>query len=320
MSGPGIYAKISVAEAHQWLKNAKEAWDDGRFETALFDDVISDTKPVDFKTPRKPRVTKESSSSSERSEQEHDEKRCDARVWLKGGFDAQCSCSKLSQQFLCKRHQGEADKNGGTVKNGMFNMERPTHHYGDESNEFIPWHDAEGAPKKTRKKSSAPRKCGCCGEPGHNKRKCPQNPDSVLKKSEPKPKKSAPIEEEQEPEPEPEPPIEQEPEPEPEPPIEQEPEPEPEPPIEQEPEPEPEPPIEEEPESDLVLTDEELDEDTSDNKVQLTDCTFEEIAYTRNAHNEVFDDEFDPVGTWEDGKIVFSNIGKKGHKFALAVL
>ena len=67
--------------------------------------------------------------------------KCDARIWLKGGFAAQCSCSKVDGQFLCKNHQKEADSHGGVTKNGSFNGDRPTHHYGVESEKRIPWHE-----------------------------------------------------------------------------------------------------------------------------------------------------------------------------------
>ena len=130
--------------------------------------------------PRMPRTSKKV-SSEERAEAEYNDTKCDARVWLKGGFAAQCRCKKVDGQFLCKRHQNEADKHSGLVKNGFFNAERPTHHYGntDDDKAFIPWHDVldQMPVKKTKKSSSgssgSARKCGTCGEIGHNKRKCP---------------------------------------------------------------------------------------------------------------------------------------------------
>ena len=181
-----LHEKISIAEARQWLLNAHEEWTGTHIDT-LTDSQLEDLdkamvamKPIDFKAPRKKRTTKTSSSTSERSEAEYDDVKCDARVWLAGGFDAQCSCKKIDGQFLCKKHQNEADKHDGKIKNGFINAERPTHHYGDESQKAIPWHDvviekpAKGAKKKPSDGTRKPRKCGCCGEIGHDKRSCPK--------------------------------------------------------------------------------------------------------------------------------------------------
>lgn len=181
-----LHEKVSVAEARQWLLTAHEEWT-GKHTDSLtdeelseFDSQIAQMKPVDFKAPRKPRSSKKSTPDSERINAQYDESKCDARIWLKGGYDAQCSCCKVDGQFFCKKHQNEADANGGATKNGSFNVERPTHHYGDESNKLIPWHDVviektskggKQAPTGTRKE----RVCGCCGEAGHDKRKCPKN-------------------------------------------------------------------------------------------------------------------------------------------------
>ena len=177
-----MHAKISVAEAIQWLENARDSWQSGGFPEDHDElcKVCADLKPQDFKAPRKPRVSKGSSSVSDRCDAEYDDSKCDAAVWLKGGFRAQCSCKKVDGQFLCKRHQTEADKHDGKVKNGFINGERPTHHYDDIDNEkaLIPWHDViiEKKPKKEKKSSSGvkkPRCCGNCGQPGHTKTKCP---------------------------------------------------------------------------------------------------------------------------------------------------
>jgi hypothetical protein len=186
-----LHEKISVAEARQWLLTAHEEWTgehtdslDEEDLTALYAQIAA-MKPVDFKTPRKPRTTKVSPTDTERMEADYDEGKCDARIWLKGGFAAQCSCKKLEGQFLCKRHEAEAEAHGGETKNGSFNAKCPTHKFDDESNDPCWWSDqlAEWVEKKTQKGekptggSRGPRKCGCCGELGHDKRKCPNNTD-----------------------------------------------------------------------------------------------------------------------------------------------
>ena len=50
------------------------------------------------------------------------------------------------------------------------------------------------------------------------------------------------------------------------------------------------------------------------------DCSFEGVSYTRDSKNVVFDDDFDEVGEWVDGAIVFDKFGLKSHKKALAQL
>jgi len=303
-----LHAKISGHEAKAWIEACCLSWKDGGFPDAEeFLQVITDLKPVDFKAPRRKRSSKSSSSSSERAEADYDEAKCDAAVWLKGGYRGQCSCKKLDSEFLCKRHLAEGDKHGGKVKNGMFNGERPTHHYGDESLSSIPWHDTPPSltvtPKEKKKRS--PTTCGECGVVGHNKRKCPQ-----LKET------SSEVAPEQEPEPEPEKVLEPEPEPEPVPEKVLEPEPEPEPVPEKVLEPEPEPEPVPEPEQ------QDLEEDLSvGGDGSLIDCTLDGIEYTRNAENEVTDEDFDPVGEWVDGKIVWlSKADEKSHKKSVAAL
>ena len=168
-----IYAKISVAEAQKWLGNAKVAWDEGRFDADDFLQVITDTKPIDFKTPRKPRTSATSSSASERSEADYDPKKCDARLWLKGGLDAQCSRNKTDGNCLCKKHLKDADSHAGMTEKGFFNSTKPEHKYNDPENALCGWVGQVCSPPKSAKKSAAERKCGSCGETGHNKRSCP---------------------------------------------------------------------------------------------------------------------------------------------------
>ena len=110
-----MHEKISIAEAVQWIQNVKESWEEGGFpeDHEELCKVCADLKPVDFKAPRKPRVSKGSSSLSERCDAEYDTGKCDASVWLKGsasvegggcGHRVQCSSKKVDGTFLCKRH------------------------------------------------------------------------------------------------------------------------------------------------------------------------------------------------------------------------
>lgn len=348
-----LHEKISIAEARQWLLNAHEEWtgthNDSLTESQLedLDKAMATMKPIDFKAPRKKRTTKTSSSTSERSEAEYDEVKCDARVWLAGGFDAQCSCKKIDGQFLCKKHQNEADKHDGKIKNGFINAERPTHHYGDESDKVIPWHDvviekppngskgskaSKGDKKDTTTNSKRkPRKCGCCGEIGHDKRSCPKastEPSTPM----------VPIEQMT---------IEQMT-------IEQ---------MEaavaaaklaqasQQTETSQEVATPEETTEETPVDTPELDEDTSiigagvgfegddvselsntmedtlvisandeDESSDIIDCTFEDIPYSRNNEGIVFDDEGDPVGEWVDDAIQFNHTGETNHRMAKASL
>jgi hypothetical protein len=326
-----LHEKISIAEARQWLLNAREEWtgihNDSLTESELedLDKAMAVMKPVDFKAPRKKRATKTSSSTSERSEAEYDEVKCDARVWLAGGFDAQCSCKKIDGQFLCNKHQKEADKHDGVIKNGFINADRPTHHYGDESEKAIPWHDvviekpAKGAKKKkasdgTRK----PRKCGCCGEIGHDKRSCPKastessSPMMTIEQAEAAlaAAKLAHATQQTETSEETTTPVET-------------------------------PDLDEDTsiigagvgitedddvsalsnsmEETLVISADDVsdDEDESDD---IIDCTFEDIPYSRNSEGIVVDDDGDQVGEWVDDAIKFDRCGEKQHRMAKAAL
>jgi len=313
--------KLTVIEAKEWLNNTLASLTDA-------DDTTFIQAMHDFKAalPRKPRAAKKTSTSSERSEEEYKEDHCDARVWLKGGFGAQCSCKKVDGQFLCKRHQNEADKNDNQVKNGLVTGDRPTHHYNDTDNAQIPWHDVTiEKTTKAGKKTSASgdrkqRKCGCCGELGHDKRKCPKNNGesssptmsvaeleaalAAAKAAESAPAESSPAES-----------------------------------------------------APAANSAEELDEDTTDLTAEeqvaagtglleqadedeigeeldnendsagddendtdntSTRCDFEGVEYTRDSNNGVVDDEFDEVGTWVDGSIEFTAAGAKQHRMAKA--
>lgn len=182
--------KISVAEAHQWLKNLDQSktrgLSSGEEETWL--EFINGLRPVDFvepKKPRKPRVSKKKSSgASERSEEGYDCMRCDARASKKQNglrFDFQCSHKKLEGECFCKNHLRQFNSEKG-LELGKYNEERPDK-WGD--GKPIVWHDADpevlaelkkSTKKKKEKKETGEKKakkCGLCGGLGHNRRKCP---------------------------------------------------------------------------------------------------------------------------------------------------
>lgn len=182
--------KISVAEAHQWLKNLDQSktrgLSSGEEETWL--EFVNGLRPVDFvepKKPRKPRVSKKKSSgASERSEEGYDCMRCDARASKKQKglrFDFQCSHKKLDGECFCKNHLKQFNSEKG-LELGKYNEERPDKWADGKP---IVWHDADpevlaelkkSTKKKKEKKESGdkkPKKCGLCGGLGHNRRKCP---------------------------------------------------------------------------------------------------------------------------------------------------
>jgi hypothetical protein len=179
MASVDFHQKISGHEAKEWIRNVCDAMDRG----ATFDDeesfikFISEHKPKDFKAPRKQRASKK--SSEDRAATEYDCQLCDARVW-NNALGGQCSRKKIEGEACCSIHMKESAKNDGCLRNGYITEERPTHAYGDESQALLPWHDVE-LPKKTKKtsgdegkgKGKGTRKCGNCGECGHNKKTCP---------------------------------------------------------------------------------------------------------------------------------------------------
>jgi hypothetical protein len=188
-----LHAKITVAEAKQWLTNVYSAWVS---DFDILDQAAADTlteqmfslRPKDFKCPRKPRVSKKAVSGEERSSKEYDDKYCDARVWVKGGFGAQCTRKKADGcGCLCKGHLKENDEQGG-IKNGLITGERPTHHYGDAEKhpKAIGWHDVEKKKKPAKESSEEDssdkkvRKCGFCRCEGHTAPKCPKKKAALL--------------------------------------------------------------------------------------------------------------------------------------------
>ena len=197
--------KVSVAEAHQWIKNAishcQEQLDDvggaGCESSIVVDDeFLEATRPVDFKEPKAVKVSKASKASkasnkssassdvSDRSEEGYDAERCDARASKKQQgvrFDFQCSSKKLEGECFCKNHLKKSQSGKG-LELGLITETRPTHW---DDGKVIAWHDADpellATLKKTTKKVSGGesaektvRKCSLCGEAGHTKRKCPE--------------------------------------------------------------------------------------------------------------------------------------------------
>jgi hypothetical protein len=193
MASVDFHQKISGHEAIEWIRNVCDAIDRG----ATYDDeesfiqFISEHKPKDFKAPRKQRASKK--SSEDRAATEYDCQLCDARVW-NNALGGQCSRKKLDGEVCCSIHSKESAKNDGCLRNGYITEERPTHAYGDESQQLLPWHDVElPKTKKTsggegKGKGKGTRKCGNCGECGHNKKTCPllkcETVDKVEKKVE----------------------------------------------------------------------------------------------------------------------------------------
>ena len=319
MTLSGMPEKFTVEESKKWLtENIAPlcTLDDSEFIQAIHD--------LKGAMPRKPRVSRKT-PDSERIDADYDEVRCDARIWLKGGFAAQCSCRKLDGQFLCKRHQNEADAHSGETKNGSFNGSRPTHKFNDLNNEPCWWADqlaewaenkAQNTSGKKNKSSGGDRKtrtCGNCGEVGHDKRKCPKSrpcdsskPMTVSQLEQMLAEAKAAEQQK----------VVQE--------VVEE--------------------IVEETVQETVQKESDLEEDPVDiaagvglSESQIAtgdamvsdeeggdssaiDCSFEGVSYTRDSNNVVFDDDFDEVGEWVDGAIVFDKFGLKSHKKSVAQL
>ena len=184
-----LYTKLSGHEALAWINSCVETWkSSGVISTEHDSEALTATifscKPVGFKNPRRSRAKK--SSSSERSSAEYQCHLCDARVWA-DGFGAQCSRKKLDGSTLCTIHNKEAAKNDGLLRNGLITEERPSHPYGDETKDLLPWYGVD-VPKKEKKGKKQQtgdkkqRKCGCCGGYGHNARTCPHKSTSNTEK------------------------------------------------------------------------------------------------------------------------------------------
>jgi hypothetical protein len=295
MSVRKIPAKIPLEAAQEWIKSLMDHWREEGFPEDTDGDLLSIISPF---YPKKTKSSSRSSSrvsssSSERSSMTYDPVRCDARVWLKGGFAGQCTCKKHEDGALCKRHQGEADKNSGMVKNGFYNSDRPDYHYGDSENGgFIPWNDStiEPPPSKSKKtrSSSGPRKCSLCGCVGHNKRKCPTL--TQCQPCEPSPVPEQAPETQTAAESEPEPATETAPEP--------------------------------------IDNDTDLQSDDGagvglPESDKFTSFTHEGVSYIHNSDGDIFDpndEDEDSLGKWiSDDQVEFNRVGKKAHKFNKAM-
>ena len=354
MASHDLSKKISGHEALQWLKNCFQDSNniistDGSIddESQLIDFFLSH-KPVGFKNPRKPRTSKVSSDSSERSSNEYSPSLCDARVWLHGGLPGQCSRKKKDGcGCFCAMHHNEANKHDGMTKNGLITGDRPTHHYFDTSLSFIPWHDSEKPVSENTTKK--PRCCGICGKPGHNKKRCPDNPDNVNTSPVESPSESpteSPTDQVDSPADQVDSPADQVDSPA-ESPAESPDESPADSPADQvdSPAESPADPIPEDDDdtastvslspSDAAAAGCGLDIDTSPDDIIQVDTNnsdyihfeYEGVQYMRK-DGKIYDpnddsdddDEEESIGTWEDGQVKFNHMGKKAHRFNVALL
>jgi len=299
-----LHERITIAEAQAWLAAQTEAIlskvsPDTSPEEFMTEEFIVGTRPQDFKY-RKPRISKKSSGSeSERSQEEYNEELCDARVWV-GGHGGQCSRKKADGCRCCKTHQKAVDQ-FGLPKEGFINEFRPDYHYNDESKAFIPWKDSSvEKPNKGRKKSDKarnPTKCSICGEIGHNKRKCPEVTKETHEEVPAQVVESVVDSEELEPTLE----------------------------MTQEETPE-ETPVEE-PTSPAFHPDEaagtgvESEPEPEADEEELVDCTLEGIEYVYEKNTMIVRDaDFDQVGMFKEGKIVFDKASGKMHAMKVAAM
>ena len=129
-----IPAKISLSNAQEWIRACAREWKESGIPDTELDDFIENISHLYTKPAKSSSRT--SIPVSERADKDFDPTKCRARVWLDGGFAGQCNCNKPESGGLCKRHQSEADKHGGSVKNGFYDEERPDYHYNDPENEW----------------------------------------------------------------------------------------------------------------------------------------------------------------------------------------
>jgi hypothetical protein len=311
MSSIDLHTKLSGHEVKTWYLASLDLEVDTVDGEAAWESFM-DYKPRDFKCPRRKGGKKASTPSCIEDAEQHDETKCDTRVYKGpsvGGWGCQCSSKKVEGERLCKAHQNEANKNDGMVRNGFINEDRPTHHYGDENNAQIPWHDVELPEKVSKAKKSsgdAPkrgkRKCSGCGEVGHTLPKCPKastKADKVFSAADLKAMLKAAEKKEQE------------------------------------------EVAKADSETEEAVENSELDEDTTNDETisfggeeteeeteeaaTISDkivFEFEGVEYRRTADNVVQDYENDPVGEWDvvNECITFSKEGKKCHRMKKATL
>ena len=298
MSSNTLHEKITGHEIKAWYLASLDLEVDTLDGDSAWESFM-DYKPVEFKAPKKPRAKKQSTPPSERAAMEFDETKCGARVWLTGGFAAQCSNKHITDQFLCSKHLTESAKHDGSVTNGFFNGDKPTHKYNDENNEVCWWTDQLEEWEKNKKLKSTPKnssgktrkapKCSRCHESGHTIRTCAKEGGSMDDENSKMKKELAELRAA----------LKQQAEKL----VGDE--------VYPDPEPEPEPEPESEPESDAMEEDTfEYGGDEDDKDDSTIDCSLDGIKYTRDDEEEVYDVDFDSVGTWDGEKIIFNNMSK----------
>lgn len=168
------HTKVTMYEVYKITQNFNEYMGYPPIDQEELIKIVKDCKPTDFKPPRKQRTSK---SSEERHSEEYNPSLCDARVFGKG-FGVQCSRKKSADNCLCTIHQRVFENNSNTLKEGFITGDRPTHHFNDTTKPRIPWNDLKStetptdSDKPKKRKSSKPRICGKCKQPGHNARTC----------------------------------------------------------------------------------------------------------------------------------------------------
>ena len=295
MSSNTLHEKITGHEIKAWYLASLDLEVDTLDGDSAWESFM-DYKPVEFKAPRKPRAKKQSTPPEEKAKIPYSEDLCDARIW-NDSFGCQCSSKKVDGQFLCNRHQTLFEKHGG-IRDGLMTEERPTHAFGKDDGDFLPWHDVERPEKKKKSeaknssgKTRASPKCSRCHESGHTIRTCTKEGGSMDDENAKMKKELAELRAA----------LKQQAEklvggevyPDP------------------EPEPEPEPESEPESESDAMEDDTfEYGGDEDDKDDSTIDCSLDGIKYTRDDEEEVYNVDFNSVGTWDGEKIIFNNMSK----------